>query len=274
MPSAAFYARDRAGRLQLPNNQNPNTFPNDRGSPPAQDRENSSTTRARSNAILNTLSDSHLEQLLPKLKLVELDSGKTLYEPEQKIEYTYFPTSGIISLLAMFEDGASVEAGVIGNEGLLGTPVVLGAEATPHLAIVQANGQALRMAARDLKAEVQNDGALMNAMLRYTNVMFIQVAQTAACNGLHTIEQRLARWLLLTHDRVRRDEFLLTQEFLSRMLGVRRAGVSVAANNLKQAGAIDYRRGNVVVVDRKRLEDTSCECYKAVKQEYDRYLNT
>ena len=256
----------------MPNNQDTKTPQNDRGSPIAQDRPNSSPTRARSNAILNTLSDSHLEQLLPKLKLVELDSGKTLYEPEQKIEYTYFPTSGIISLLAMFEDGASVEAGVIGNEGLLGTPVVLGAEATPHQALVQAGGQALRMAAHDLKAEVQKDGVLMKAMLRYTNVMFTQVAQTAACNRVHSVEQRLARWLLLTHDRVSGDELGLTQEFISRMLGVRRAGVSVAANNLRQSGLIEYRRGNVIVVDRKGLEGQSCECYETVKREYDRYL--
>jgi len=198
----------------LPNNQNPNTSQNDRGSPTGQDRANSSTTRARSNAILNRLSDSQLEQLLPKLKPVELGIGKTLYEPEQNIEYTYFPTSGIISLLATFEDGASVEAGVIGNEGLLGTPVVLGAEATPHLAIVQANGQALRMAARDLKAEVQNDGALMNAMLRYTNVMFNQLVQTAACNRVHSIEQCLACWLLLTDVQILGVVFGLTQEFI------------------------------------------------------------
>lgn len=256
----------------MPNNQNPNTLQNDRGSPPGQDRANSSTTRARPNAILNTLSDSQLEQLLPKLKPVELGLGKTLYEPDQKIDYVYFPTAGIISLLAMFEDGATVEAGVIGSEGLLGTPVVLGAEATPHQAIVQAGGHALRIAARDLKAEVQNDGALMKAMLRYTNVMFTQVAQTAACNRVHSVEQRLARWLLLTHDRVSGDELGLTQEFISRMLGVRRAGVSVAANNLRQSGLIEYRRGNVIVVDRKGLERQSCECYETVKREYDRYL--
>jgi len=209
---------------------------------------------------------------LPKLKAVKLNLGETLYEPEQKIDYIYFPTAGIISLLAMFEDGATVEAGVIGNEGVLGTPIALGAEATPHQAVVQAVGQALRMTAHDLKAEVQKDGALMKGILRYTNVMFTQVAQTAACNRVHSIEQRLARWLLLTHDRVSGNELELTQEFISHMLGVRRAGVSVAANDLKQSGLIDYRRGNVVVVDREGLERQCCSCYGIVKREYDRYL--
>ena len=258
----------------MPHNHNGSTQPGNRVSSAGAQNSGSQSNGARSNAILNTLSESQLAQLLPRLKIVELELGHVLYEPEQTIDYIYFPTAGIISLLALFEDGDTVEAGVIGAEGMLGTPVVLGAETTPHQALVQATGQAMRMTVHDLNGEIEKDGWLLKSMLRYTNAMFIQVAQTAACNRLHTIEQRLARWLLLTHDRVQRDEVLLTQEFLSRMLGVRRAGVSVAANNLKQAGAIDYRRGNVIVVDRKRLEQTSCECYEAVKQEYDRYLNT
>ena len=258
----------------MPNNQSRNTQPGNSVSRAGAQNSESQSNGARSNAILNTLSESQLAQLLPRLKIVELELGHVLYEPEQTIDYVYFPTAGIISLLALFEDGDTVEAGVIGAEGMLGTPVVLGAKTTPHQALVQATGQAMRMSVHDLNGEVEKDGWLLKSMLRYTNAMFIQVAQTAACNRLHTIEQRLARWLLLTHDRVQRDEVLLTQEFLSRMLGVRRAGVSVAANNLKQAGAIDYRRGNVIVVDRQRLEQTSCECYEAVKQEYDRYLDT
>ncbi len=258
----------------MPHNHNGSTQPGNRVSSAGAQNSGSQSNGARSNAILNTLSESQLAQLLPRLKIVELELGHVLYEPEQTIDYIYFPTAGIISLLALFEDGDTVEAGVIGAEGMLGTPVVLGAKTTPHQALVQATGQAMRMTVHDLNGEVEKDGWLLKSMLRYTNAMFIQVAQTAACNRLHTIEQRLARWLLLTHDRVQRDEVLLTQEFLSRMLGVRRAGVSVAANDLKQAGAIDYRRGNVIVVNRQRLEQTSCECYEAVKQEYDRYLNT
>ncbi len=230
--------------------------------------------RARANTILNGLSESQLDQLLPRMKSVELQLGYVLYEPEQVIDYVYFPLAGVISLLAVFQDGASVEAGLIGAEGMLGTPVVLGAEISPHEALVQVSGQAMRITARDLTAEVEKDRSLLNGMLRYTNMIFIQVVQTAACNRLHTIEQRLARWLLLSHDRAKRDDFTLTQEFMARMLGVRRAGVSVAANNLKQSGAIDYRRGNVIIVDRKGLEQTCCECYETVKQEYDRYLKT
>ncbi len=258
----------------MPHNHNRSTQPGNLVSSAGAQNSGSQSNGARSNAILNTLSESQLAQLLPKLKTVELELGHVLYKPEQTIDYVYFPTAGIISLLALFEDGDTVEAGVIGAEGMLGTPVVLGAETTPHQALVQASGQAMRMTVHDLNGEVGRDGSLLKSMLRYTNAMFIQVAQTAACNRLHTIEQRLARWLLLTHDRVQRDEVSLTQEFLSRMLGVRRAGVSVAANNLKQSGAIDYRRGNVIVVDRQRLEQTSCECYEAVKQEYDRNLKT
>jgi len=258
----------------VPHNHNGSTQPGNRVSSAGAQNSGSQSNGARSNAILNTLSESQLAQLLPRLKIVELELGHVLYEPEQTIDYIYFPTAGIISLLALFEDGDTVEAGVIGAEGMLGTPVVLGAETTPHQALVQATGQAMRMTVHDLNGEIEKDGWLLKSMLRYTNAMFIQVAQTAACNRLHTIEQRLARWLLLTHDRVQRDEVSLTQEFLSRMLGVRRAGVSVAANNLKQSGAIDYRRGNVIVVDRQRLEQTSCECYEAVKQEYDRNLKT
>jgi len=205
-----------------------------------------------------------------KLRPVPLKLGHVLYEPSQTVEDVYFPTYGVISLLAAFEDGATVEAGVIGREGMLGTSVVLGAETTPHQALVQADGHALKMAARDLKAEVQKDGLLLNLLLRFTNALFTQVAQTAGCNRAHTLEQRLARWLLLTHDRVQQDEFAITQEFLSRMLGVRRAGVSVAASKLREMRAIDYRRGKVIVLDRSGLENSSCECYSIVKAEYHR----
>lgn len=223
---------------------------------------------ARANQILAAL--SNLDQFATKLRPVRLELGEILYKPEQPIEHVYFPTSGVISLLAAFEDGTTVEAGVIGSEGVLGTSVVLGAEITPHQALVQANGHALKMGVRDLRAEIQKDGLMLDLLLLYTQALFIQVAQTAACNRAHTLEQRLARWLLLTHDRVRKDEFELTQEFLSRMLGVRRAGVSVAANTLREMRAIDYRRGNVIVLDRKGLERASCECYQVVRAEYDR----
>lgn len=235
---------------------------------------NEHNDHARTNSILNALSDEELDLLAPKLRPFELQVGEVLYEPDDDIDYIYFPTSGVISLLAAFADGTTVEAGVIGTEGMAGTPVVLGARSTPHQALVQIKGHALKMSTRDLKAIAEKDGVLLKSMLRYTNAMFVQVAQTAACNRLHSVEQRLARWLLLSHDRAGGNEFELTQEFMSRMLGVRRAGVSVAANQLREIGAIDYRRANVSILNRQLLEETSCECYQIVKAEYDRSLES
>jgi CRP-like cAMP-binding protein len=225
------------------------------------------------NNILAALPPREFEQFAAKLRPVPLKLGEILYLPEQKIEHVYFVTSGVVSLLAALENGATVEAGVIGSEGMAGISVILGADSMPNQALIQAEGQALRMSTTDVRTEFRNGGKLRDLLLRYTHTLFTQVAQTAACNRLHSIEQRLARWLLLTQDRVESDEFVLTQDFLSRMLGVRRAGVSVAANTLKQAGLIDYRRGSIVVMDRKGLEKYSCECYAIVRDEYDRYLN-
>jgi len=219
---------------------------------------------------LGALSSSVLGEFESKLRPVELEFGQVIYEPNQPVDYAYFPTAGVISLLAAFEDGSTVEAGVIGSEGVLGTWLVMGAETTPHQALVQSPGHALKLAVRELRALVQNDGELLTTVLRYANAFFNQVAQTAACNRVHKLEQRLARWLLLTHDRVDGDEFQLTQDFISRMLAVRRAGVSVAASSLRQMRAIDYQRGNVVVLDRIGLERASCECYQVVKTQYDR----
>jgi CRP-like cAMP-binding protein len=231
-----------------------------------------STAPHAANKILAALPPREFEQFAAKLRPVSLTLGEILYLPEQKIEYVYFVTSGVVSLLAALENGATVEAGVIGPEGMAGISVILGADSTPNQALVQGDGHALRMSSNDVRTEFRNGGKLRDLLLRYTHTLFTQVAQTAACNRLHTIEQRLARWLLLTQDRVASDEFVLTQDFLSRMLGVRRAGVSVAANTLKQAGLIDYRRGTIVVMDRKGLEKYSCECYGIVRDEYDRYL--
>jgi CRP-like cAMP-binding protein len=242
--------------------------------PPAEDRAYSLSKTApnspRSNGILGALSGSVLDQFSAKLRPVYLEFGDVIYQPNQPVDYAYFPTAGVISLLAAFEDGSTVEAGVIGSEGVLGTWIVLGAETTPHQALVQSPGHAFTLSVSDLRDLVHNDGQLLDTMLRYTNALFIQVAQTAACNRVHKLEQRLARWLLLTHDRVLGDEFRLTQDFISRMLAVRRAGVSVAANTLRQMRAIDYQRGNVIVLDRKGLENASCECYRVVRTEYDR----
>src|SRR5438552_3003490 len=243
--------------------------PGARASAPGTDEDSREhARRAQSNDILAALPD--LDQFAGKMQPVKLEIGDVLYEPEQGIEHVYFPTAGVISLLTAFGDGATVEAGVIGREGMLGTAVVMGAKTTPHQALVQADGHALKMAAHDLKATLEGDGLLLDLLLHFTNALFTQVAQTAGCNRAHTLEQRLARWLLLTHDRVEQNEFAITQDFLSRMLGVRRAGVSVAANTLREMRAIDYRRGKVIVLDRSGLENASCECYSVVKAEYDR----
>ena len=231
-----------------------------------------STEPQISNKILAALPHEEMGPLAAKLKPVPLPLGEILYMPEQKIEYVYFVNSGVVSLLAALENGATVEAGLIGPEGMAGISVILGADSTPNQALIQAEGDALRIASKDIQTEFRKGGRLRDLLLRYTHTLFTQVAQTAACNRLHTIEQRLARWLLLTQDRVGRNDFVLTQDFLSRMLGVRRAGVSVAANTLRQAGLIDYHRGTMIILDRAGLENYSCECYGIVRAEYDRYL--
>lgn len=226
------------------------------------------------NRILANLPEDEFEQIRPKLRDVSFPIGEILYMPEQKIEHVYFVNSGVVSLLAALEDGATVEAGVIGREGVAGISVVLGAHSTPNQALTQSDVEASRIAAADLVAEFRRSTELRDSLLRFVHTIFTQVTQTAACNRLHTLDQRLARWLLLTQDRVNSNEFTLTQEFLSRMLGVRRAGVSVAANDLKQSGLIDYRRGDIVILDRQGLEKVSCECYRIVKHEYDSYLQS
>ena len=225
------------------------------------------------NRILSNLPDDEYEQLRPNLRPASFPIGEILYMPEQKIEHAYFVNHGVVSLLAALEDGATVEAGVIGPEGVAGISVVLGANSTPNQALTQSNVEASRIAAADLVAAFRKSSKLREAMLRFMHTMFTQVTQTAACNRLHTLDQRLARWLLMTQDRVNNKEFTLTQEFLSRMLGVRRAGVTVAANDLRQSGFIDYHRGDIIILDRRGLENVSCECYRIVKHEYDSYLS-
>ncbi len=224
------------------------------------------------NKILTALPDEEFERLRPKLREVSFQIGQTIYFPQQEMEYVYFVNQGIVSWLATLENGNTVEAGVIGPEGVAGVAVVLGATSTPNEGFVQSDVQASRIAADDIIAEFRRNGKLNQLMLRFEHSMFVQVAQTAACNRMHTLDQRLARWLLMTHDRVDVEKFPLTQEFLSRMLGVRRAGVSVAANSLRQQEVIDYHRGDIVIIDRVRLEGLSCECYQIVKEEYDDYL--
>ncbi|HEY3024578.1 MAG TPA: Crp/Fnr family transcriptional regulator [Pyrinomonadaceae bacterium] len=221
---------------------------------------------SKANKILRAVPQAEFDRIDSKLHPVALKYGKTVYLPEQEIEHVYFVTEGVVSLLASLEAGATVEAGVIGSEGIVGFPVVLGANSTPHQALVQGAGTAMKMPANELKVEFKRGGMLHDLILQYTNKLFIQVAQTAACNRVHKVEERLARWLLLMHDRTQGDEFTLTQEFISRMLGVRRAGVSVAASGLRKERLIDYRRGVVTILNRKGLEGAACECYRTAKK--------
>jgi CRP-like cAMP-binding protein len=233
------------------------------------------TTESRpGNKILGALPQEEFDRLRPNLHEVSFNIGHIVYHPEETIESVYFVNRGIVSWLAMLEDGNTVEAGVIGPEGLAGVSALLGANSSPNQGLAQSDVVASRIATRDLIGEFRRNGVLNRMILRFVHSMFTQVAQTAACNRLHTLDQRLARWLLMSHDRSDRNGFPLTQEFLSRMLGVRRAGVSVSANSLRQNGLIDYHRGNIRIVDREGLEAASCECYQIVKEEYEQTLPT
>jgi CRP-like cAMP-binding protein len=225
------------------------------------------------NLILAALPREEFDRFSDQLEVVSLNLGETLYRPEEPLAYVYFPTEGIVSLLAVLEDGETVETGVVGREGMVGFPVVFGTYKTANQALVQGGGSALRMKATSLSALIKNGGPLHDLLLRYIYTIFTQISQTAACNRVHPLNERLARWLLLTHDRINRNQFSMTHEFLARMLGTRRAGVSVAASALREAGLIDYSRGEVEVLDRKGLEDASCECYAVVRAEFDRMFH-
>ncbi|MDT5123215.1 MAG: hypothetical protein QOC96_2697 [Acidobacteriota bacterium] len=224
------------------------------------------------NHILASLSAEEYERLLPHLEQVELRLGEILSRPDEPIEYAYFPQSGTISVIVLMEDGSQVEIGIVGNEGMFGLPIVLGTTSAPLQAIVQIAGQALRIKASVLREKAANGGQLHQLLLCYTQAFFIQTAITAACNRVHHLDGRLARWLLMCQDRAQTDELQLTHEFIATMLGVRRAGVSVAANKLQAAGLISYRRGDIHILDREGLEAYSCECYGVVRRELARLL--
>ena len=224
------------------------------------------------NRLLAGLSPDAFALLAPSLRPVELELRQVLHAPDQRIEAAYFPEAGMVSMLAALEDGALQEVGVVGREGLVGLAMVLGADSSPLEALVQAPGTALRMPAAGLRAAFERSPALRAALLRYVQAFHLQVSQTAACNGRHALEERLARWLLMAHDRAGGDRFPMTQEFMAMMLGVRRAGVSVAAGILQKAGVVHYARGCVTVLDRTGLEAASCGCYRAVRRQFERLL--
>ena len=224
------------------------------------------------NRLLAALPPDDFALLAPSLRPVRLALRQTLHEPERPIAAAYFPESGMVSLIARMEDGAAQEVGLVGREGVVGLAVALGAGSVGTEALVQAEGEALRLGADELRAAFGRGAGLRDLLLRYMQAFHAQVSQTAACSGRHAVDERLARWVLMAHDRADGDEFPMTQEFMAMMLGVRRAGVSVAAAVLQRAGAIGHAYGRVTVLDRAGLEAASCECYGAVRRQFERLL--
>jgi CRP-like cAMP-binding protein len=208
----------------------------------------------------------------PQLEAVELPLGRVLYESGVALSHVYFPTTAIISLLYVMEDGASAEIAVVGNEGIVGVSLFMGGESTPSRAVVQSAGKGYRLRAASLKEEFSRSAAVLHLLLRYTQALITQMAQTAVCNRHHSLDQQLCRWLLLSLDRLSGSELVMTQELIANMLGVRREGVTEAALKLQKAGLIRYARGHITALDRPGLEARSCECYAVVKKEYDRLL--
>jgi CRP-like cAMP-binding protein len=224
------------------------------------------------NYLLDALPKSDRERVESHLELVPMKLGDVLYEPGARLRYVHFPTTCIISLLYVMENGASAEIAIVGNEGMLGISLFMGGDSTPSRAVVQSAGQAFRLRAGLLKDEFARFGPTMHLLLRYTQALITQMAQTAVCNRHHTVDQQLCRWLLLSLDRLPSNQLSMTQELISNMLGVRREGVTEAAGKLQQAGLIRYRRGVITVLDRPGLEARVCECYQVVKAEFDRLL--
>lgn len=224
------------------------------------------------NRLLAALPDDARQLLLPLLELVELPLGHALYQPGVAVQYVYFPTTAIVSLIYTLENGASVETAVVGSEGIVGISLVMGGESTPSQAVVRGAGQCYRLRAQTLKDQLNQVGPLLNLMLRYTQALITQTFQIAVCNRHHPLDQQLCRWLLMTLDRLHGPELMMTQELISNLLGVRREGVTESALKLQKAGIIKYARGHISVLDRAGLERRSCECYGVVKKEYARLL--
>ncbi len=224
------------------------------------------------NRLLASLPWQEYARLLPRLQQVSFSLGEVVYEFGGHLDYVYFPTTSIVSLLYTMENGSSAEMGLTGNDGVVGIALFMGGGTMPNRAVVQSAGGALRMKAKVLQDEFALGGKFQHLLLRYTQALITQISQTAVCNRLHSVEQQLCRWLLLSHDRVKADELIMTQELIADMLGVRREGVTVAAGHLQDAGAISYVRGHIKILDRQKLEASVCECYRVVKGEFDRLL--
>ncbi|EIK97260.1 Crp/FNR family transcriptional regulator [Pseudomonas sp. M47T1] len=224
------------------------------------------------NHLLAALPAAALERLLPHLVHVDMPLGKVLYESGDALRHVYFPADCIVSLLYVMENGACAEISVVGNEGLVGVAVFMGGESTSSRAIVQSAGHAFRLPGQRLKDEFNRHGEMLHLMLRYTQALITQMAQTAVCNRHHSIDQQLCRWLLLSLDRLQGNQLTMTQELIANMLGVRREGVTDAAGKLQRLGVIEYTRGHIRVLDRPHLERLSCECYAVVRKETERLL--
>lgn len=224
------------------------------------------------NRLLASLPRDEYDHLLPSLQQVSFSLGEVVYEFGGHLDYVYFPTTAIVSLLYTMENGSSAEMGLTGNDGVVGIALFMGGGTMPNRAVVQSAGAALRMKAKVLQDEFAQGGTFQHLLLRYTQALITQISQTAVCNRLHSVDQQLCRWLLLSHDRVKTDQLIMTQELIANMLGVRREGVTVAAGRLQDAGAISYARGHIKILDRQKLEQTVCECYRVVKDEFDRLL--
>jgi CRP-like cAMP-binding protein len=226
----------------------------------------------RGNQLLDALPETEWLRWQPQLELVDLPLGMVLYESGAQMAYVYFPTTSIVSLLYVLENGASAEIAVVGHEGLVGISIFMGGGSTPSRAVVQSAGKGLRLRADAMKDEFGRSSPVMHLLLRYTQALITQMSQTAVCNRHHSLDQQLCRWLLLSLDRLTGNNLVMTQELIANMLGVRREGVTEAALNLQKNGLISYARGHIKVLDRPGLEQRTCECYRVVKAEYERLL--
>jgi CRP-like cAMP-binding protein len=228
------------------------------------------STTPRTNHLLAALAANDYARIEPRLELAPMALGKVLYEPGSRMHHVYFPTTSIVSLLYVMADGASAEIAVVGNEGIVGVSLFMGGESTPSRAVVQSAGESYRLRADLLKEEFNRSGPTMHLLLRYTQALITQMAQTAVCNRHHTVDQQLCRWLLLSLDRLASNQLVMTQQLIANMLGVRREGVTEAAGRLQAAGVIRYGRGRITVLDRPKLEARVCECYEVVRRETER----
>jgi CRP-like cAMP-binding protein len=226
------------------------------------------------NHLLSSISAEECARLRPNMQHKSLTLGQVIYEPGARLDYVYFPTSCVVSWLYTTQDGSTAEVALAGNDGVVGVPLFLGGGTAPHRAVVQIAGDALKIPASVLQGEFARGGPLQRTLLRYTQAFITQIAQTAVCNRLHSVEQRLCRWLLLCRDRVNYSEFLMTQEYIANMLGGRRESVTVAAGRLQDAGLIHYSRGRIKILNREGLEDIVCECYQMLEDELHRLVGT